>query len=318
MPSDAQVAAARRIHRRTGRTFYLATRFLPERVRNPTYVLYGFFRVADEVVDGEDRPDPETQRAEMERIRSAVLGDTEPDDPVLAAFREVRAEHDIPREEVDTFLDAMAADADTDRYETYGDLESYTRGSAVAVAHMMTAVMAPPDPETARPHAAALGEAFQLTNFLRDVGEDVRERDRVYLPASLLREHGVDPEQVLALDFDEGVAAAVRDLLEWTERLYRVGVSGIAHLPLDCQFPVLLAAVLYADHHRLIRKRGYDTLSATPGLSTRRKLSLLARTYWRWRRTRDPEATFDAVSSVDGAGGTHARSVPWEEGNPTP
>jgi len=299
MPSDSQLATSKSIHRRTGPTFYLATRFLPERVREPTYVLYGFFRIADEVVDAEDRGDPEEQRRELGDIREVVLGNADTDNEVLAAFAEVCERHDIPDAEVETFLDAMEQDVTVARYETYEEVEAYMRGSAGAVGHMMTAVMDPDDEEAAAPHAGALGNAFQLTNFLRDVREDIEERDRVYLPQETLRSHGVTDEQLRAGEADSAFAAAMEVELARAEDLYREGVKGISMLPEDCQFPVLLAAVLYADHHRAIRERDFDVLSAAPSLSRRRKISLLARTYYRWRRTKDPEAVFYAVTDIE-------------------
>ena len=92
------------------------------------------------------------------------------------------------------------------------------------------------------------------------------------------------------------VAAAIRAELARTERLYETGVAGIKYLPEECQLAVLLAAVLYADHHRLIRNRGYDTVSTTPELSLTRKLSLLVRTRWKWQWNNDPERVFYEMS----------------------
>ena len=307
MVSDDRVAQSKAIQRRTGRTFHLATRVLPERVRHATYVLYGFFRVADEVVDDpEADTDPETQRETLERLREAALGRREADDEVVAAFSEVCERDGIAGADVDAFVDAMLADVDKDRYETYEELEAYMDGSAAAVGRMMTAVMDPDDPEAALPHATALGEAFQMTNFLRDVREDVVDRDRVYLPVETLAEYGVPVQQVLDLEFSESFADAVRHEMQRTEGLYQEGVAGIATLPDDCQFAVTLAAVLYADHHRLIRERGYDVLSETPELSRSRKLSLLARTALNWAVLRDPEAVFYRVSAVPASAGKGA------------
>jgi phytoene synthase len=308
MVSDDRVARSKAIQRRTGRTFHLATRVLPERVRHATYVLYGFFRVADEVVDDVDpeEADPAAQRETLDRLREAALGRRETDDEVVAAFSDVREREGIADADVDAFVDAMLADVDKDRYETYDELEAYMDGSAAAVGRMMTAVMDPEEPEAALPHATALGEAFQMTNFLRDVREDVVERDRVYLPVETLAEYGVPVRQVLDLEFSESFADAVRHEMRRTEGLYQEGVAGIAELPRDCQFAVTLAAVLYADHHRLIRDLDYDVLSTTPELSTRRKLSLLARTALNWAVLRDPEAVFYRVSAVPaGTGGGH-------------
>ena len=293
-----QLAQSKEIHRRTGRTFYVATKFLPERVRHPTYVLYAFFRVADEVVDGQNELSPAEREARLEEFRRAALGEEPTDDPVLSAFAEIRESHGIPASDVNTFVDAMATDIEKARYETYDELRQYMDGSAAAVGRMMTAVMAPENGESALPAATALGEAFQLTNFVRDVREDVVDRDRVYLPAETLRAHGATQQQVSELQFDENVAGAVRTEMERAEALYLDGVAGIELLPKDCQFPVLLAAVLYVDHHRLIRALDYDVISTTPELTLSRRLWLAARTRLAWWRTPDPMAVFRRVSAV--------------------
>jgi len=295
--NEAQREKGKAIHRRTGRTFYYATRLLPERVRDRTYVLYGFFRIADEVVDGDRDRTPEEKRRELERIRDAALGRQEARDPVVEAFAEVREETGIDPGEVEAFIDAMLADIDTDRYGTYDDLAGYMRGSAAAVGNMMLAVM-DVDAGEARPHAMALGEAFQLTNFLRDVREDVRDLDRVYLPEETLRKYGVTPEHVRREDPTPGFRRAIEFELRRAERHYRFGVAGIEYLPRDCQFPVLLATTLYAEHHRLIRRQDYDVLSARPSLSRSRKLLVVARTWWHWRQLRDPVAVFRRVSPI--------------------
>ena len=308
MVDDEQIARSKAIQQRTGKTFHVATRLLPERVREATYVLYAFFRVADEVVDDAGGSSPADQRAELETIRAAALGERETDDPVLSAFNELRERYDLDEADINTFIDAMIADIDTDRYETYADLEAYMDGSASAVGRMMTDVMDPENPERALPHATALGEAFQLTNFLRDVREDVLELDRIYLPQSTLAQHGVTNEQIRTFEMDGNFASAMQAELRRAESLYEEGVAGIKYLPTDCQLAVLLAAVLYADHHRLIREREYDVLSETPQLSLRRKLSLLVRTRWHWIWNKDPEAVFRTVTG-DGTGGIFTRGV---------
>jgi len=296
--NEKQRERGKAIHRETGKTFYYATRLLPERVREQTYILYGFFRIADEVVDdGADRG-PDAQRRRLEAIRSAALGESGTDEPVVEAFAQIREEADIPDAEVDAFVDAMLADIDVDRYETYDDLEAYMRGSAAAVGNMMTAIMDVDQPETARPHAMALGEAFQLTNFIRDVREDIEELGRVYLPLETLRQHDVTVDQLERGEVTPGFRRAIKSELARTEDRYRHGVQGIEHLPGDCQFAVLLSAVLYAEHHRLIRRQEFDVLTTRPSLSRSRKLWLIARTWWNWRRYRDPVTVFRRVSAI--------------------
>ena len=298
MVDSTQLAESKSIHRQTGKTFYYATRLLPERVRHPTYVLYAFFRVADEVVDNPNGRSATEQHERLIEIKEAALGDAPTDDPVLEAFCEIRERYGIPDEEIEVFIDAMRTDIEKSRYDTYDELESYMRGSAAAVGVMMTIVMETGDADAALPKARRLGEAFQLTNFRRDVGEDIADRNRIYLPRSTLDACGADPADIERREFTDETGAAIERELKRAEKLYREGVSGIKYLPSDCQLPVLTAAVLYADHHRLIRSHDNDTVTQTPSLGTVRKLVLVAKTrlYWAWND--DPEAVFAKVSDV--------------------
>jgi phytoene synthase len=227
----------------------------------------------------------------------------------------VRERAGIPDREVDAFVDAMLADDDTDRYETYDDLEGYMRGSAAAVGNMMLAVMESGHPEKARPHAMALGNAFQLTNFIRDVREDIRDLDRVYLPQETLRQHDVTVDQLRREECTPELRQAVKFEVRRAEQLYRKGVAGIEYLPKDCQFAVVLAAVLYAEHHRLIRRRDFDVLSNPPSLSRTRKLWVVVRTWWNWRRFGDPVTVFRRVSAVPADDSQRGES---EHGIPSP
>ncbi|MFB6163349.1 MAG: squalene/phytoene synthase family protein, partial [Halococcoides sp.] len=132
----------------------------------------------------------------------------------------------------------------------------------------------------------------------RDVREDVVEYDRVYLPTSSLSAHGVTPDDVRRLEDSSALRATIRSELHRTERRYRHGVDGIADLPEDSQFAVLAAAVLYAEHHRLIRARSCDVISARPDLSIPRRLWVVAKTALSWWRHGDPRTVFDRVSAV--------------------
>ncbi|WP_135663644.1 phytoene/squalene synthase family protein [Halorhabdus rudnickae] len=303
--SQEPITTSKSIHRRAGTTFYVATRVLPERVREATYVLYAFFRIADEVVDRPDPPPVDRQRAKLEAIRSAAKGEnfdetvlSAEDRAVLEGFRSLSRTESFDPAEIDIFVDAMAQDIERTRYETHEELVEYMRGSAAAVGNMMLTVMDPDERERAEPHATSLAEAFQLTNFIRDVREDIRDYDRVYLPTETLDRFGITEDTLRRGETTEDVAAAIRTELQRTEALYRHGVAGIRYLPTDCQFAVLLSAVLYAEHHRRIRAVEYDVLEADTSLSMARRLWLVPKTYYHWRRTRDPEAAFYAASAI--------------------
>lgn len=114
--NESQRQSGKAIHRETGQMFYYATRLLPEGIRNQTYVLYGFFRIADEVVDGDEELGNETKAAALESLRGAALGDEPDDDPVVDVFSQLRMTAEIPTQKVKECIDAMLADIDTDRY----------------------------------------------------------------------------------------------------------------------------------------------------------------------------------------------------------
>lgn len=298
MVDAEQITVAKQIQRETGPTFHVATRFLPPRVRQPTYVLYAFFRKADQVVDDPDPGPAREQAARLDQFERAALGEEPTDDPVLTATAELVDEYDIDEAEVTEFIGAMKQDIHVTEYASFADLEGYLRGSAVAVAYMMLQVMEPGATD-ARPHAKALGEAFQLTNFLRDVREDAREYDRVYLPVETLEMYGLGPSNVRDRECSESVGHVIRTELSRAEERYREGVAGIELLPADCQFPVLLSAVLYAEYHRLIADLEYDVVNERPNIPTSRHISLVLRTWIEWKRRGDPEAVFYRVSPVE-------------------
>lgn len=300
MDDGSKFRQSKQIHRTTGRTFYLATRLLPSDIRRATYALYGFFRVADDIVDDPNPPAPEIQREQLNRLQAIALGEKQTDDAVLSAFAAIREDYDIPESEVMAFIDAMKQDIEPTLFETHADLRSYLRGSAVAVAWMMLAVMSPEmstrDIAQARAHARSLGEAYQLTNFLRDVREDVQLYNRIYLPRSRLDEFGVTPEEIRSLEDSQSVRRLIAAEIKRTNTLYRHGIEGISYLPKNCRFPILLSAVLYVDHHQRIQAHDYDVLSDRHTLSMPRRLSLLIQTAWHWKRTANPIETFYAAS----------------------
>ncbi|MGW0916452.1 phytoene/squalene synthase family protein [Streptomyces sp. NPDC002784] len=201
----AAYTECRRLNARHGRTYFLATRLLPLERRSAVHALYGFARWADDIVDDLDRrltPD------ERDRLLKRLEGDLAHElrtggghEPVVRAVADTAHRYDIDHTLFADFLASMRADLTVTDYPTYADLREYMHGSAAVIGLQMLPVLGTVVPrDEAAPHAAALGEAFQLTNFLRDVGEDL-DRGRVYLPGDLLAAHGVD-----------------RPLLEWSRR----------------------------------------------------------------------------------------------------
>ena len=163
-----KVKLSRAIQKRTGRTFYFATLFLPKRVRKRTHVLYAFFRICDEVVDDYNaKGGAEEKRHELDALVEQALGREETQDPVVDAFSEVRENHDIPDKEVIEFVEAMKTDITKSSYEDFEELRGYMRGSAAAVGNMMTCIPAPRNFAQARRDRGRGSEPRRFRRFTR-------------------------------------------------------------------------------------------------------------------------------------------------------
>jgi phytoene synthase len=198
MDLTAAYERCRALHRHHGRTYYLATRLLPAWKRRHVHALYGFTRYADEIVDRTEALTPRERASELEAWADRfVLGlsGAPTDDPLLPAVLHTIQVFDIDLEDFRKFLDSMAMDLTVTDYETYADLLDYMEGSAAVIGTMMLPILESSDRAAAREPARQLGLAFQLTNFIRDVAEDL-ERGRVYLPAEDLRRFGVTREDL--------------------------------------------------------------------------------------------------------------------------
>jgi phytoene synthase len=165
-------------------TFHLATWALGRDVRPAVHALYGFLRGADELVDGPDRPaTADGRRAALDTWQRALtdgLARGRSDHPVIAALVDSGARHQLPLDELTVYMDSMRVDCDGRvRLRTREELDRYMAGSAAAVGRVMAPLIGVRGAQAEA--VARLGLAFQLTNFLRDAGEDFA-MDRVYLP----------------------------------------------------------------------------------------------------------------------------------------
>ena len=227
----ASYEACRRLNASHGRTYYLATLLLPAWKRPYVHALYGFARYADEIVDDLGSTLSTQQKADWlmgwgEQFRADVAAGRSDHEISRAAVDTVRR-WDVPMEHVEAFLRSMRMDLSVTEYATYDDLLGYVHGSAAVIGLQMLPVLEPLVPrEVAEPYARDLGVAFQLSNFIRDVGEDLR-RGRVYLPMEDLAHFGVTREHL-----EHGVVdGPVRRLLAYeiarTRELYRSAALGV-------------------------------------------------------------------------------------------
>ena len=224
----ASYGACRTLNAQHGKTYFLATALLPAGKRPDVHALYGFARYADEIVDDlADTSEPADKARRLTEWGAAFLRG-EGDDAVLPAIQHTRSKLDIEAKLFEDFLDSMAMDLTVDSYATYDDLMGYVWGSAAVIGLQMLPVLQPLPglAADARAYAVDLGVAFQLSNFLRDIGEDL-QRGRLYLPLEDLAEYGVEREQLEAGIVDGRVRRLLAFEVARCRELYRNAWPGI-------------------------------------------------------------------------------------------
>jgi len=263
----------------SGSSFRYAFRFLPAAKRRAITAFYAFCREVDDVVD--DCREPAVARAKLDWWREEVgrLYAGSPNHPVTRALREGIEAYGIPREQLEEILDGMEMDLERDRYPDYKLLRLYCHRVAGVVGEISARIFGQVEHATQK-YAATLGLAFQLTNILRDVGEDAR-RGRIYLPQDELAQFGVSEADILqGTDSD-----AFHRLMEFQyQRASDTYDQALALLPAadrKAQRPGLIMAAIYRTLLEEIRRDGYPVLSSQISLPPLRKLWIAWRVWMR-------------------------------------
>jgi phytoene synthase len=278
----AAYATCRELNARFGRTYFLATRLLPAQRRPAVHALYGFARYADDIVDDLAEGVPTAERAaaldRLDADLATALAGGAAAHPVLAALTDTADRYRIDHAHFTDFMVSMRMDTEVTDYPTFTELGRYMHGSAAVIGLQMLPVLGTVVPRAeAEPPAAALGVAFQLTNFLRDVGEDL-DRGRVYLPAAELAAFGVDRD---LLEWcrrtrrpDPRVRRALAHLVAHTRAVYRRAEPGVAMLEPVSRACVGCAFRLYRGILDEICAADYDVLHRRVAVSTRRRAAV--------------------------------------------
>jgi|SRR5262245_17989731 len=279
-------ARSRSINRVHGRSYYLATRMLPAAKRPHVHALYGFMRRADDIVDA--LAGSEERQRGLDEFGAAFLtglAGGPVDDPVLPAILHTVAAYDLDPQDFDTFLRSMAMDLKVTAYRTYDDLLDYMEGSAAVVGTLMLPILglASGVPASAVPvareAARQLGLAFQFTNMIRDVAEDLG-RGRVYLPEEDLGRYGVTRDR-LARDVVVGLSSEpVRALIKHecgrAALHYRAAQPGLALLEPRSRVAIRAATLLYGGILDGVRSGGYEVLAGRIRVPRLRRAVLVA------------------------------------------
>jgi phytoene synthase len=291
-------ARCRQLNAQHGRTYYLATLLLPPAKRRYVHALYGFARYADDIVDAEFGDEWRERRFlgwSEEFLADVERGDSA--DPVQLAVIDTVRRWDIPVSHFRDFLSSMRMDLSVTEYDTYEELTRYTWGSAAVIGLEMLPILGRADEtipwEALRPHAIDLGVAFQLTNFIRDVAEDLR-LGRIYLPQESLRACGVDRERLERAARTGRVDGPIRALLgceiERARKLYATAAPGIDLVDATSRNCLRTAFALYRGILDEIERAEYDVFVDRISVPLRRRLGIAgpaAVSAW-WIRTAHP------------------------------
>jgi phytoene synthase len=283
--TDPQLRASyeecKRLNALHGKTYYLATLLLPKAKRPFVHALYGFARYADEIVDDlASTLSEEEKAAELKTWGDKVLAGLksgESSDQVGRALIDTVTRFDIPHEHFVAFLHSMTMDLTVTEYANYEALMEYVYGSAAVIGLEMVPILGALSQAAYEP-AEKLGVAFQLANFIRDVGEDL-DRGRVYLPQNELAQFGVDREMLDARKLTPEITAALKFQIERVRQLQREATPGILQLEPSSRPCIEAASKLYCGIVDEVEAIGYDIFSKRAKTSTARRMRVAGKAY---------------------------------------
>lgn len=264
----------KRLNALHGKTYYLATLLLPARKRPPVHALYGFARYADEIVDDLASTLSEQEKADALRTwGDSVLQDLrngKSEDLIGRALVDTVNKYSIPLSYFEAFMTSMAMDLTVTRYQNYDELMTYVYGSAVVIGLEMLPILGYNDARAIEA-ATALGTAFQLANFIRDIDEDI-ERGRIYMPLDELARFGVSEEMLLARTLTPEIVEALKFQIARVRELQATAEAGINFLDPISRPCIRAASELYCGIVDEIEANGYDVFNKRATTSKWRRL----------------------------------------------
>ena len=262
----------------SGSSFYYSFRFLPGDQRSAVTALYAFCREVDDVVD--EVSDPGVARVKLAWWRTEVGAAFEgrAQHPVALALTPAVATFKLPQEHFQTVIDGMTMDLERSRYPDFATLERYCHCVAGVVGLLSAEIFGYVDPAT-RDYARNLGVAFQITNIIRDVGEDV-QRGRVYLPEDELSRFGVEPKDLLARRASAGFKALMAHQVERSRSFYARALAALPSGDRRAQRPGLIAGAIYQALLAEIERDDFLVLDRRIALTPLRKAWIAWKTSW--------------------------------------
>ena len=277
----ASYAECKRLNSLHGKTYYLATLLLPPAKRPFVHALYGFARYADEIVDDLASTLSPQEKADVLRTwSSGVLADLsagKSNDAVGAALVDTVTRFKIPHQHFVDFLHSMEMDLTVSTYANYEALSEYVYGSAAVIGLEMVPILGALS-DDAYESAKKLGIAFQLANFIRDVGEDL-DRGRIYLPLDELAAHGVTEEMLYKRVLTPEIIAALKFQIARVRQLKTEAAPGIDLLHATSRPCIRAASELYCGIVDEVEAIGYDIFNKRAKTSTARRIRVAGKAY---------------------------------------
>ncbi len=282
-PVAEQVTAAiqccKRLTKAHSSTFYLGSQLFPKTKRDAVHVVYAVCRSGDDAVD--EAPNVQTAAANLaawwQAIERAYAGTPDPASDLEVGLTWALSRFDVPKDAFYELYLGFDSDLRGDVcFATLDDLMLYCRRVAGVVGFLIAPIAGYRGGDETLEQALALGQAMQLTNILRDVGEDLR-RGRCYLPQTLVNKHNVSLERLQEGHIDANYVALLEELCDLTHNLYRQGWQGIPKLHGIASVAVGVAALNYESILRKLRQNHFDNLSRRAYLRTYERLVLIPR-----------------------------------------
>jgi phytoene synthase len=261
----------------SGSSFYYSFLYLPRERRRAITALYAFCREVDDVVDETTDTQLAATKLAWWRQEVGLLFDGRPQHPVSRALQPAIAAYGVTAVRLNEIIDGMEMDLAQSRYLDFAALERYCSHVAGVVGTLAAGIFGYRDARTLD-YARSLGTAFQLTNIIRDVGEDAR-KNRIYLPIADLQQFGVSAADLLQARRSEAFVALMRFQAERARGYYREAMAALPAADRRAQRPGLIMAAIYAALLDEIERDGFQVLSARTSLTPLRKFWIAWKTW---------------------------------------
>jgi phytoene synthase len=277
------IKLAKQITNSNAKTYSKGIKMFPKEIQNATYSLYMFVREADDIIDETNKTEEDAKIDLINWINNwnNYYENNTNQNISFILLKQTLDKYNIPKHLIDDFLQAMIQDTNKNRYESYQELKTYMHGSAEVIGQIM-AIILEADPH-AYTNAKALGEAFQLTNFIRDIKEDYNKRNRIYIPNNILIKHNSSHKDIEDNTLTPELIETIKYLIKYNRDLYNLARQGIHAINPKTQFGITLAINLYEAILTQIEKENYNIFEKKIYVKTIDKIIIYFKTKIKFR-----------------------------------